>query len=130
MDAVNPGDTYGTALFLPKSFCSQSSSVDMAATSFSLTFLRGRVLLKVLELVTNGDCEPLANPLRTPLPEPPLLWVSEVCRNWRKLSQLFTQLKTSAGQFSFKILGRGVVTGWKEKNDQGRKLNRSILSTD
>ena len=67
--AVSPGDTYGTALFLPKSFCSQSSSVELAK-SFSLTFLRGRVLLKVRELVTNGDCEPLANPLRTPLPEP------------------------------------------------------------
>ena len=67
------GDTYGTALFLPNSFCSQSSSVDMAGTSWlSLTFLRGRVLLKVLELVTNGDWEPLANPLRTPPPTTPL----------------------------------------------------------
>ena len=50
----------------PKSFCSHSSSVETAATSFSLTFFRWRVLLKVRELVTNGDWEPLANPLRTP----------------------------------------------------------------
>ncbi len=63
------GDTYGTALFLPNSFCSQSSRT---ADPFGLwpprseLFLRGSVLLKVREFVTNGDWEPLANPLRLP----------------------------------------------------------------
>ena len=66
------GEIYGTALFLPKSFCSHSSKTEEEPSGFWSSkmldegvLLRGKVLLKVRELVTKGDWDPLAKPLRT-----------------------------------------------------------------